>query len=59
MGIRSLLSHKYLCSLKELVPVLHILVIKGSYYEFHLRGLFYVKPGIFPSLSLYQVFQFC
>lgn len=52
MGIGTLLSHKYLCYLKEVVSVLHILVIKGSYFEFHFRGLIYVKPDTLPSLSL-------
>lgn len=53
MGIGTLLPHKYLCYLKEVVPVLHILAIKGSYFEFQLKGLFCVKPDTFPSLSLY------
>lgn len=53
MGISTLLPHKYLCYLKEVAPVLNILVIKGSYFEFQLKRLFYVKPDTFPSLSLY------
>lgn len=53
MGIGALLPHKYLCYLKEVIPVLHILVIKSSYFEFQLKGLFYAKHDTFASLSIY------
>lgn len=57
MRMNTFLPHEYLCYLKEVVQVLHIFMIKSSYFEFQLTELLYVKPDTFPSLTLYWLLR--